>query len=200
MSRGKALIREVQIYRHFVLFLILSGRRMTYYKRRTLAADGEKFDNEKQNWMKGHVRNLFTISLSFWNQRVLQRNQSRHKCHSLERAHKEQARGNAPLLSLVCLKWDDGDVELPGRREECVSVLMFISLCGCDPENDAICSKFIWFGINLLHSYLMRIKVFCLERRIRSRYFVNMMTQTEWLEGRREPYWCFLIRLSNASS
>lgn len=29
MSWGKALIREAQIYRDFVLFLILSGRRMT---------------------------------------------------------------------------------------------------------------------------------------------------------------------------
>lgn len=57
-------------------------------------------------------------------------------------------------------------------------------------------SGFSKFGINLLHSYLMRIKMFCLlELNLIQIFHEN--DDSEWLEGRSELYCIWLIHLCN---
>lgn len=193
MSWGKALIREAQIYRHFVLFLILSGWRMTYLREgRWQTTRKNLIMRNKTEW-----KVMWGICLPFHYHFEIKECCSKIKAHTNVTIWKELMRSSsryAPVKRFILfeIRARDGEVkELPGcSKEQCVSVLMFISWWSCSSKEDkypapAVCSqlsgfdlsffflkelKDIWrkksgfskFGINLLHSYLMRIKMFCL--------------------------------------
>lgn len=136
---------------------------------------------------------MFSISLSFWNQRVVQWNQSRHKCHSIEKLKRNSEMHYAPVLFEMCLC-------LGSRKEQRVSVLMFASWWG---------SRLMQCVLNLSGSSFYLKKHVCTSfgkklcfafRGEPDPNMSYMMSQTEWLEGRREPCWCFIIRLSNVLS
>lgn len=124
-----------------------------------LEEDEEKLDNEKQSWMKGHVRNLFTVSLSFWNQRVLQRNQSRHRCHSMEGASKNTEVGSSSPQQEDALTRDD--VLMSNPQAQISSSLPQVTHSSGFDVWERNCWGFSNVDIHFLHRYLLMIKMFC---------------------------------------